>query len=150
VTERRSGSGTFWLVGVVLLVTAAGVFYAVWPRRQPERVTVQHILLSFQGTRTAATRTQAQAEKLATETFNRARNGTDFDMLMKALSDDPAGGTYTMCNTGVTPGPGEFGRERMVPAFGDLSFKLQVGEIGLAPYDAKSSPFGWHILKRLR
>ena len=152
MTQRKGGSGTFWLVGVVLLVTAAGVFTTYWRRRDPDRVTVQHICISFQGAApgTIATRSKADAEKLAAETFNRARNATDFDMLMKALSDDLAGGTYTMCNKGVTPELGEFGRVMMVPAFGDLGFKLQVGEIGIAVYDATASPFGWHIIKRLK
>ena len=96
MTERKGGSGTFWLIGVVLLVTAAGVFYAHQRRREPERVTVQHILISFQGAGTNANRPQAAAEKLAFETFNRARNQVDFDMLMIALSDDPGGGVYTL------------------------------------------------------
>lgn len=150
MTERRIGSGTFWLVGVLLLVTAAGVFYSYWRRRDPERVTVQHILISFMGAGTTAQRTRAEAEKLAAETFNRARNGTDFDMLVMALSDDPGGGTYTMCNKGVTPGPGEYGREMMVPAFGDVSFKLRAGEVGITVHDPRTSPFGWHIIKRIK
>lgn len=40
-------------------------------------------------------------------------------------------------------------RDRLVPAFGDVGFSLQVGEVGLAPHQEKSSPFGWHIIKRL-
>jgi len=42
-----------------------------------------------------------------------------------------------------------FARDEMVPAFGDVGFTLEVGEIGLAPYDAKASPFGWHVIKRI-
>jgi hypothetical protein len=110
VTERKGGSGAFWLVGVVLLVTAAGLFYSYWRRREPTRVTVKHILISFKGTMTTATRSQKDAERLATETFNRIRGQVDFDMLMQALSDDPAGLAYTLCNKGVTPDPGEFTR----------------------------------------
>lgn len=41
-------------------------------------------------------------------------------------------------------------REDMAPAFGDVGFALQPGEIGLAPYDKTSSPFGIHIIKRLQ
>jgi parvulin-like peptidyl-prolyl isomerase len=37
----------------------------------------------------------------------------------------------------------------MVPAFGDVGFTLRVGEIGLAPHDPTTSPFGWHVIKRI-
>lgn len=40
-------------------------------------------------------------------------------------------------------------RAAMVPAFGDVGFALEVGEVGLAGYDEKASPFGWHVIKRL-
>ena len=40
-------------------------------------------------------------------------------------------------------------RAAMVPAFGDVGFGLQVGEVGVASFDEKSSPFGWHVIKRL-
>lgn len=38
----------------------------------------------------------------------------------------------------------------MVPGFGNVGWRLQPGEIGVAPYDAKKSPYGWHIIKRLK
>ena len=37
----------------------------------------------------------------------------------------------------------------MVKSFGDVSFALKAGEIGLAVYDPKASKYGWHIIKRL-
>jgi parvulin-like peptidyl-prolyl isomerase len=37
----------------------------------------------------------------------------------------------------------------MVKAFGDVSFKLQVNDIGLAEYDPEASKYGWHIIKRI-
>lgn len=40
-------------------------------------------------------------------------------------------------------------RAAMVPAFGDIGFGLEVGEVGVATFDEKSSPFGWHVIKRL-
>lgn len=40
-------------------------------------------------------------------------------------------------------------RAAMVPAFGDVGFGLQIGEVGLAEYDEAKSPFGWHVIKRL-
>jgi hypothetical protein len=41
-------------------------------------------------------------------------------------------------------------REDMVPAFGDVGFPLSVGGIGLAPFDPKTSKFGWHIIRRVK
>jgi parvulin-like peptidyl-prolyl isomerase len=38
----------------------------------------------------------------------------------------------------------------MVPAFGNVGFALNVGEIGIADFDPQTSPFGWHIIKRLK
>ena len=54
-----------------------------------------------------------------------------------------------MTNTGISPDGGAFPREQMVPAFGNIGFKLKVGEVGLAEFDSKTSPFGFHIIKRL-
>lgn len=41
-------------------------------------------------------------------------------------------------------------RDQMAAAFGDVGFKLEVNEIGLAEPDAQNSPFGYHIIKRLK
>jgi parvulin-like peptidyl-prolyl isomerase len=56
-----------------------------------------------------------------------------------------------MANAGVEPDSAkeEYSRTRMVKGFGDMSFSLAVGEVGLAPYDPASSKYGWHIIKRL-
>ncbi len=56
-----------------------------------------------------------------------------------------------MANTGVTPDPSkkEHSRAEMVKGFGDVSFSLAVGAIGMAEYDPQTSQFGWHIIKRL-
>ncbi|MAW59971.1 MAG: hypothetical protein CMJ94_03930 [Planctomycetes bacterium] len=47
-------------------------------------------------------------------------------------------------------GPRPRARGAMAPAFGDVGFKLQVGEVGLAEPDAQKSPFGYHIIKRIK
>ena len=65
---------------------------------------------------------------------------------------DNNGGTYTLVNDGVSANQsaGEYDRRGMVPAFGDVGFRISVGEVGLADYDAKTSPFGLHIIKRIK
>jgi len=120
---------------------------------QPAIITVQHVLISFEGSeRSEQKRSKAEAEKLAFEIINRAKNGEDFEKLMKEFSNDPGGGTYTLVNDGVSANQsaGEYERRGMVPAFGDVGFRISVGEVGLADYDPKASPFGLHIIKRIK
>jgi parvulin-like peptidyl-prolyl isomerase len=121
---------------------------------EPERVEVQHILISFQGAipDEKVTRTKEEAEVLAKELLERAKAGQEFDALVQEYTDDQHPGIYRMSNTEVPPDPSvqEYSRERMVKAFGDVSFSLEVGEIGMASYDPAASKYGWHIIKRLR
>jgi len=76
---------------------------------EPESIRIQHVLISFKGTRTAATRTKEEAEKLANEILKRAQSGEDFGALVKEFTDDPSGktttppGTYSMLNHGCFP-----------------------------------------------
>ncbi|MFT7516681.1 MAG: peptidyl-prolyl cis-trans isomerase B (cyclophilin B) [Myxococcota bacterium] len=172
---------------------------------EPEYIRIQHILISFTGTRTSATRTKEEAEALAAEVLKRAQSGEDFASLVMEFTDDPGGkdatpkGAYAMLNTGRHNDEAEeaaaaiqaeaqelqtvlmaqvkaeeltldqaqakfeesakglrarlsaiqwFQRGQMVPGFGNIGFKLQVGEIGISNFNKTDSPFGWHIIKR--
>lgn len=123
-------------------------------RPEPERVTVQHILVAFAGTVPGKdiTRSQEDARALAEELLERAKGGEDFDALVKQYTDDSHPGIYAVVNRGGEANPEMqiFARETMVPSFGDVVFSLEAGEIGLAPYDKNKSKYGWHIIKRLR
>src|SRR4030095_9557438 len=115
----------------------------------PERVKVAHVLIAFLGAeRSTATRSKADAEKLANEIFARAKKGEDFDTLMKQ-SNDPGGGKYGLYTTPQSMKPGDFPKNGMAKGFADLSFSLQVGEVGMCALNAAPSPFGWHIIKRI-
>lgn len=121
------------------------------PNGEPAVITVKHVLISFQGAGTKATRSREEAQKLAYDVLNRAKSGEDFDKLMKELSDDsPDGGTYTLVNNGIAKQGEEYERTGMVPAFGNVGFIISVNEIGLAEHDAKTSPYGWHVIKRVK
>ncbi len=124
----------------------------VKPAVEPQHVTVQHILIAFRGTIQGkeVQRTKDEAKKLAYEILERARKGEDFDALVQKYTDDSPPGIYSMSGNGVTPGPGEYPRGGMVPAFGNVGFAISPGNIGIADYDPQSSPFGWHIIKRLK
>lgn len=121
--------------------------------KEPDHVTVQHILIAFQGSipDDKVTRIRDEAESLAQEIFERAKKGEDFDSLVKESTDDQHPGIYKMSNFDITPDEAqqEFSRSRMVKAFGDVSFKLSVNEIGLAEYNPETSKYGWHIIKRI-
>jgi parvulin-like peptidyl-prolyl isomerase len=121
------------------------------PAPVAEHIKLQHILISFTGKVPGKniTRTQDEARALAHQILERAKKGEDFDSLVRTYTDDRAPGIYGLANSGVTPGEGEFSRDRMVPAFGGVGFSLAPGEIGIAEYDPVKSPYGWHVIKRL-
>jgi parvulin-like peptidyl-prolyl isomerase len=123
-------------------------------RAEPERVTVQHILIAFKGSLpddTKVTRSREDAEKLALQVFERAKAGEDFAAMVKMYTNDSYPGIYKMTNKGVAPDRSkqEYSRTGMVKAFGDVGFSLEVGGVGLAVYDLATSKYGWHIIKRL-
>jgi hypothetical protein len=124
----------------------------VKPDVLPQHVQVQHILIGFVGTVPGKniTRTQDEAKALAYQILERARKGEDFDELVRTYTDDSPPGIYGMAGTGVAKGPGEYSRDGMVPAFGNVGFAISPGNIGIADYDPTTSPFGWHIIKRLK
>lgn len=121
---------------------------------EPERIEVQHILIAFQGSIPGKniSRTPGEAEALAQEIFEKAKKGEDFDALVKQYTDDAFPGRYKMTNFGIPNDAGkqEYERRHMVPAFGEVGFKLKVGGVGLAKHDATTSPYGWHVIKRLQ
>jgi hypothetical protein len=124
------------------------------PAAEPERVTVQHILLAFKGSIPGdqkVTRSREDAERLALQIFERAKAGEDFAAMVRMYTNDSYPGIYKMTNRGVVPDKSkqEYSRTGMVPAFGDVSFGLEVGGVGLAVYDPARSKYGWHIIKRL-
>lgn len=126
---------------------------------EPEFITVQHLLVAFEGTipDKEIARTRDEAETLARELFEKAKSGEDFDELVKQHTDDEHPGIYQMANfwslPDMTPevtSDKVFPRTMLVQAFGDTGFPLDVGEYGLAEYDPEKSKYGWHIIKRLK
>ncbi|MEM7455557.1 MAG: peptidylprolyl isomerase [Planctomycetota bacterium] len=134
---------------------------------QPGYITVQHCLIGFVGTGVNSSLTHDEAKELASDILNRARNGEDFEAMIFEHTDDalpeagdPAAGkpgVYQMANYDL---PGDmlpdrnsdkiFRRDGMVAAFGDVGFTLEVGEYGMSEYDLAKSPYGYHIIKRIK
>ena len=126
---------------------------------EPNLVTVDHILVGVTHNRNPGLqRTPVQARALKDEILAKLQNGGDWDALKREHSNDrpdqtkPAGGPYTMVNDGVVgdPGAGRLRRRDMAAAFGDVSFKLKVGETGVADHHTGRCPFGFHIIKRIK
>jgi foldase protein PrsA len=118
---------------------------------EPERIEVDHILIGVTSPKFSGKRGAADAKKVAYDLLAKLQAGGDWAKAKREFSEDPPpGGPYAMANRGVAPGRGEYGRDTMVPAFGNVGFGLAVGSIGMADHDAKTSPFGYHLIKRVK
>jgi peptidyl-prolyl cis-trans isomerase C len=100
----------------------------------PEQVRVRHILLTWKPLGTVDDR--AAIREQMEPILARARSGEDFAALARAHSDDAA----TSKQGGDT---GFFPHGEMTPAFEEVAFALEAGEIS----ELVETPFGVHILK---
>jgi|SRR5688572_4694904 len=112
------------------------------PEQKVQKVTLQHVLIGFVGAMRGSEsgRNMEEARALTGDVLARARAGEDFTALMKQYTGDEGPGTYVLTQDD---------REDYAEHFADVGFRLQVGEIGVAPHHAVKSPFGWHVIKRL-
>jgi hypothetical protein len=120
--------------------------------RQADTIEVQHLLVAHKGAGIGGvTRSMEEAELLAAELYAKIRDGADFDALVKEHTDDSHPGIYGMTMVGDGDrNAGVYPRKGMVAAFGDVGWRLNVGEVGVAPFDSRTSPYGWHIIKRTK
>jgi foldase protein PrsA len=136
-----------------LVVLSLVVLPQVATAKEPEVIVVQHILIGFKKTipNKQLERTKREAKEFAEELLRRAEEGEDFDALVKEHTNDQYPGIYKMTNTYTDAPdlPDAVRRDQMVPAFGDVAFRLEVGEVGLAKHNSAISPYGYHIIKRL-
>jgi parvulin-like peptidyl-prolyl isomerase len=118
---------------------------------EPDRVVVQHILIGYKRSvpNKKVQRTKKEARALAEKIYRRALEGEDFDLLVEEYTDDSAPGIMSLTNRDAPMRGDSRTRDEVVPGFGDAAFSLEVGEITLVKYSFGSSPYGWHIIKRL-
>jgi hypothetical protein len=124
------------------------------PEHTDPEVTVQHLLVGVAGQLPGVTRTPGEAETMTADLYARILAGEDFDTLIKNHTNDAHPGIYSM-GLKVAPAGGRL-RSGMVGAFGDVGWRLAVGEIGVCRFDGgipgheARSPFGYHIVKRIK
>ncbi len=106
-----------------------------------ESIEVQHCLIGVKQYGTKATLDAAEARALADDVLKRARAGEDFAALVKEHTTDGGPSKYTL-SKGKDSG--------LVIAFTKVSWRLEVGEVGITLYHSKGSPHGFHIIKRLK
>ncbi|WP_018868418.1 MULTISPECIES: peptidylprolyl isomerase [unclassified Thioalkalivibrio] len=94
---------------------------------------VRHILISPDQVRTAE-----EARRQAESLYNRIREGSDFEALARANSDDPGSAAQGGQLGWISPG-------ELVPEFEEAMNALQPGEIS----EPVESQFGWHIIEVL-
>jgi hypothetical protein len=144
-----------WITGTLVVALALGCAAAVLAGKHgeggPDAVVVQHILIGFRKTLPGKKldRTKNEARELAESLFARAKDGEDFDALVKEYSDDAYPGVLLITNHGAPLRAHAHTRDGLAISFGDVAFGLEVGEIGMAEYNGVKSPFGWHIIKRI-
>lgn len=143
------------ITAAIVLALSLSVLPAVAkkPKKEaePNRVVVQHFLIGFEKSikTKKIERSKKEARDLAEELYQRALDGEDFDVLVKDYTDDKYPGIMSLTNKGAPMRGDSQTRADVVFGFGDLSFSLEVGEIGIVPYGFSASPYGWHIIKRL-
>lgn len=122
-------------------------------------IRVQHILIAYKDADgfkgrggpppKAANRTVQEARKLAEDLLARAKAGEDFGALVAEFTDDSAPGIYGLVDGSDRPPKDYHHRSKMAKLFGDVSYSLKPGEVGLALFHNRDSPFGYHVIKRL-
>lgn len=121
-------------------------------REEPPVVEVQHVLISFAGAGLPnVTRTKDEAKALAERVYDLARGGRDFGDLVRLYSDDRHGdGFFRIANFGMPLAADTTERARLVRGFTRAAFSLEPGQTALVANEPAESPFGWHVIRRLR
>ena len=125
------------------------------PRATPREVVVRHIFLPWAGAKAAkpatTKRTRQEAFALAREIVGKVRAGTPFDGLVAKYHSKT--GYPSEMTINITPAAavkGSIPATRLPRAVARLAFALDKGEVGLAEWHRKDSPFGYHVLIRIK
>ena len=104
---------------------------------QKEQVKASHILISYEGSSNKeAKRSKEEALKLASQIYERLKNGEDFTKLVLEYSDDRS----KEANKGDL---GYFSKGKMIPEFDRAVFSMEVGAIS----EPVETQYGYHIIR---
>jgi parvulin-like peptidyl-prolyl isomerase len=131
---RISESDLFWIIESQLLAEKLMEVITADLVQEEEQVWARHILFKDEETQ----------EELATEFYARIQAGEDFMELVDEFTsrNDPDSETG---NNIIFEDLGWFGENRMISAFEEAAFSLEIGEIS-EPVDTS---FGWHVIQLL-
>jgi hypothetical protein len=126
------------------------------PSAGADRMKYDQILVAFRGSyaKSGTGRSREEARALAYGILERVRAGFDFEALKGEYSDDrsKAGvalGPYETVRDGLPPRGTEIPRSKLYQGIGDVVFRLEVGEVGIADFHESRCPIGWIVLKRV-
>ncbi|MCA8913714.1 MAG: peptidylprolyl isomerase, partial [Planctomycetes bacterium] len=129
------------------------------PEHHASRVKVQHILIArYMSDANGKMKMlqPAEAEELAAKVYELAKqaDGKEAfdDLVRKYTYDDSKGdtpGEYLIVADEEDALPPQRARKGFVRSFGDVAWRLKVGEVGIAMYDSAKSNYGYHIIKRI-
>ncbi len=132
-------------------VSAMGIAIARLKKRRErkaEAVRTRHILIGVIGTPINTQRTPKEAQELAANLFAQVSRGGDFRPLVVRYSDELFKGEVFLNNGKDVRGSQP--RKTMPKAYGDCAWRLDVGEIGVVPFDRRKTKYGWYIIERLQ
>jgi len=108
---------------------------------EPDRISVKHVLVRYDGARGAAatvTRTREQACLRAEEALAKLKEGATFAEVVGLYSEE----------SGAATREGSIGaieRSDVAPAFADAAFELKIKEVS----EVVETPFGFHVILRV-
>jgi len=139
------------------------------PELDLDEVTVQHCLVAVRNSGPFGDKpslSHLEAEEVAANILAEVRKGSDFRMLVLRNTYDHI---YSESEPGVLrmlrpadpaslissrpkldPDKGDFYRDQMTRWFYMAAWRLEVGEIGVIEKSGENSPYGFHIIKRLK
>ena len=124
---------------VLILLLTVLTATTVVAQETPDKISVRHILICYDGCAARGNFTLSKAEAFAriTDISEMLREG-EIDFAQAAAE-------FSECPSSARGGDlGEFGRGQMVPPFEDAAFALPVGEIS----GIVETQFGYHLIFR--
>jgi parvulin-like peptidyl-prolyl isomerase len=110
------------------------------PAKEPDRISVRHILVKYAGAKKAPasiTRTREEACLRAIEARDKVRGGADFVEVVTQYSEEPGAAS----RGGLLP---DVERKSLVPPFADAAFELELNQMS----DVVETDFGFHVILR--